>query len=1103
MIKFLFGAAGSGKTTYIINEIGKDALLGTPSILIVPEQEAVQAERLTLELLPPSAQLELEVLNFSRLYNRVCRDLGGLCYSYVTKPMKYLMMWRALRQISPLLDEYSSSADEDPSFVSTMLGIIAELKFAGVSHEDIESAGDKLCDSEPSLSARLSDIGKIYATYEALINEKYSDSADDLSKLCDKLDEYDFFAGKNVYIDSFTSFTAVEHRIIEKIFKSAKNVTVVLPLPNPSYSDISTASIEQSLKTLKKNANRWGGHTDVILDNDNDTRPESLRYLCKNLWDMSYTDTSGAPENAQENIVLEVCSNSYGEVEAAASHILELLRGGARCNEIAIIMRDAKKYAGIIEPALERAGIPFFFSEKKDICALSPIKLILSALRIRRYNWRKSDVISHVKTGLCGFSMRSADLFEEYINTWNISGTRFTDGEWTMNPDGFSDRISERGKVILREANEMREALCEPLQRLFIMLEASENVPDMCRALYDYLVNISLEEKLISLAQKERESGDLKAAEEYATCYSTILYALADVAEALDGASLSVDELYDVLRLVFEQTQIGTIPTSIDEVTVGSASLVRSASPKYVFVLGLCEGEFPANVNDSGLLSEGDRCALSDIGIELGADADTRSSDELMFVKNAFSSARQKLYLFTSTSSIRGESRMPSLPFRRVCALFPTLCAHEFDANDLTYLCGSARSAAMHLRNIASESERASVTSAISEQIPLAATLSSSSVSTRECRVDPELIRSLVGDKIYVSPTSLEKYIKCPFSYYASYLLSLREQKYGSFRANNFGSFIHYVLEHMIRACVPSSEDSSLMSHEEIVALTGKVAEDYIKLIAPDASLNAPRMKHLYTKLKKLSVLLIENIIKEFSESDFRPAFFELKINGRDGNPQALVLPLENGAEVVLRGFIDRVDLWKDGDNVYVRIVDYKTGSKDFDLSDVALGLNTQMLLYLFSVCANPCSKIISKANISSDGKVLPAGITYLSSAMPKISLNDLESTDEEIMRLGEDALSRSGLILNDEKILNAISHSSNRDFLLGISKNKENKYVGKALIDAESFGELNEQIKQTLTDIAERIYQGIADCAPLEYGSQDPCKYCAVKAMCRKNDLK
>ncbi len=1100
MINFLFGDSANTMTEHLCKMLADDAKAGISSILIVPEQEAVGAEHMTLHSLPSSAQLTLEVLNFSRLYNRVCREYGGLCYSYITHPLKHLMMWKTLRTVYPLLGEYSENAQSDNAFEKTMLSCISELKAASITTQDLENTAQKLKNENPSLSARLSDIALIYATYDLSVSEQYSDSSDDLSRLCDILDEHDFFNGKNVYISSFTSFTAIEHKVIDRIFKCAKNTTVTIPLLSPSFSDIATASIEDSLRTLKKNANKWGGHEDITVDADKSLIPYQLDYLKENLWNLANADIADKPP-CDGRIVMELCDNSYDEAEAAAGHILELMRSGARCRDITVIMRDAQKYRGIIEPCFDRAGIPYFFSEKTDICATAPIKHLLSLLRIKQYNWRKNDVISHIKTGLCDFSLRDADMLEEYINTWNINGSRFLDGDWSMNPDGFSTRISERGKEILTVANRTRKALCEPLVELFIRLEVSDNIPDMCRAMYTYMENAKLSDKIRELAKKELSFGNRKAADELSSLYDLILKALADIATVTEDIPATVDDFYSVLKLVFDNTDIGTIPSSIEGVTVGSASSLRAGTPKYVFVLGLCEGEFPARVDDSGIFGSADRMYLAENDIILGSNEDMRSSDEMMFVRKAFCAPSERLYLFSSVSDMNGGKRTPSLPFKRVESLFSDLSVHRYFAHDLRYLALSPNSAASHLRNIRTSSEKAAAKAAIGEHLPLVLELADTSVSTDSCRISPTLVKDIVGDKIYISPSSLEKYVKCPFSYYASYMLSLRETKYGRFGANHIGDFVHYVLENIIRFALPFNADDTPPTREQIRNEISLTVQKYIDLICPDSALKTKRMEHLYARLTRLSTLIIDNVLSEFDDSDFRPAFFELHINGKDGNPDTLALPLQNGASIVLKGFIDRVDLWRDEDDVYIRIVDYKTGSKQFALSDIELGLNTQMLLYLCAVCTNSGARIRQAASLDNDQNPLPAGVVYLSSAIPRTALSTFDTGESEIISMAEAKLSRSGIILNDEKIINAASHTGSKEILMGITQ-KDGVYTGKPLIGGEQLYGLFDKIKDTLTEIGDKIYSGIADCSPIDVGGTDPCKYCELKPICRKNNF-
>ena len=1100
MITFIYGTYGSGKTTALLDAIRKDTDRGIHTFLIVPDQDAVQSEHRTLELLPSSAQLHLEVLSFSRLYNRVCREYGGLSYRYITKPIRHLLMWQVLSEAAPLLQEYGSLAQTDAvSLCDIMLSTLGECKANGITAQQLETAAQNLSADDP-LAIRLRDLAFIFASFDRLVSENYSDSSDDLSRLHQLLLKHPFFKDANVYIDSFTSFTGMEHKIIERIFAQANNITLTIPLTSPDDTDLSTESVRASLSTLLRSAKDHGDLRQMVLHGNRRTTSASIAYLSENLWRM---DAEKMQALSDGSIRMEICDTPYAEADAAAAHVLELLRAGERCHDIVVLVRDPEKYHGILEPAFEKCQIPYFFSQKTDFCTLPPIKLLLSALRIKQYHWQKSDVISHIKTGLYDFSERSIDLFEEYVNTWNLRGARFTEGDWTMNPDGFVEKVSERGEEILSAANEIRRALTEVLERFFILLEAANNVPKQCKAVYRYFEEIGLEEKLSQFAKDELLRGRRKEATELKTLYGVILNTLAEIATAMPEEELTPEEFFLILQMVFSKIEIGTIPTSVDEVMIGSAASLRVSHAKYVFILGLCEGEFPAAVTDRGLFSSADRKTLSSVGIEFSADstADARASDELMYVQRAFATPSCGLYLFTSVAELNGQTRTPSLPFRRARALFENLEEHRYFANDLHYLSGAPRSAAAQLRSLEREEDREALKKALSEYLPEVEQLSSAPVTDPICHIMQENLPMKKDDLIRFSATRFEAYVKCPFNYYCTYELGLREKKQANFRASMMGSFIHYILEHLIRFATETSEDGCFPSDEVLLQKAELLVEEYIEKITPSKEKDSQRLRHLYLRLKRLAVLMLKNIIEEFSQSDFVPEFFELPFNGTDSNPSPMEFTFSNGTRVSFSGVVDRVDLLRRDGETYVRIVDYKTGSKTFSLEDISHGINLQMLLYLFAICRTPNASFGQRMGLSVHQSPSPAGIVYLSANIPTIEAEDYD-TEESVLQKASDSFKRSGLLLKDEDILLAMNRDLSPKFLAGIKRNKDGELVGKSLVSKEAFDELYRKIETTVEKITTELRDGCANATPTDCLGQDPCSYCHMKPICRRSDI-
>ena len=760
-------------------------------------------------------------------------------------------------------------------------------------------------------------------------------------------------------------------------------------------------------------------------------------------------------------------------------------------------MRTDFGYIGIIEPAFEKNGIPFFFSEKTDLCSVPAVKLILTALRIKQYNWRKNDVIAHIKTGLCAVSSRDADLFEEYINTWNIQGARFLDGDWSMNPDGFTEQISERGLKILAAANQVRRQITEPLEKFFVLLDGAESLPDMCRAIYGYLTDIGLESKLSELSIKEFERHQVKRSKETAAIYGIILTTLSDIANALPDVSVTTEELIAILNIVFGKTDIGTIPTSVDEVIIGSASTLRTANPKYSFVLGLCEGEFPATVNDTGLLASADRTALEKLGIELSGNSDTRSSDELMYVQRAFASPSEKLFVFTSKAEISGKGKNPSLPFLRIKKLFPELVVHQYSGTELDYLSPAPRAAASLIRSLRNSPEGMALGKAIEAYLPDAPRLSMLDSDASECSVSPEITSEVFGSKLNFSATRFEAYVKCPFNYYCSYVLGLREKKKAKFQANTIGTFIHYILEELLREAVPQEGDITLLDDEQLIAKVSASVSAYVKRIYPSELGSSKKLEHLYTRLTNLAFLLIRNLVEEFSHSRFRPYFYELKANGKDGNPAPLIFKLENETEVSFSGIIDRVDVYKNNGEVYLRVVDYKTGSKHFSFDDIKRGLNTQMLLYLFTLCRSTEQGFRNAIGVEEGKSPIPAGAIYLSANIPIVEAEEYESR-EDILKKVESELKRSGVILSDEDILLAMNDEISPRFLAGVKCNQKGEIKGAPLVSGESFEGLFDQLEQVIVNISAEVLGGKASAEPLVTDGDSACRYCNMKPICR-----
>lgn len=1096
MVHFIYGPCGSGKTTVLYKYLESDIKQEKKVFFIVPEQETVAVERRISSMFSPSAQLNVDVLNFSRLCNKIFRMHGGLSYNTATKQVKALIMWNTIRGLFPLLEEYRATDTGDFSLTQKMLSAYQELKAYCVSPQALENACAKI-DSVSSSYAKLRDISLIYSAYISSLEEKFSDSSDDISKAINILESNNVFEGASVYLDSFAGFTKQELEFISKISALASELYISLPIPTPNDKSIHLESLRQTVLKLKKHLGN-SKYDEIYLDNIKRTDSSALKYLQSNIWNFEATSFT---ENIGGDIKAFICDTPYSESDIVASEIRKEIKKGARFNEIAIILRDSEKYKGILDASLEKYGIPYFMSEKTDLVSKSLSKFLFSALKIKETNWRASNVIAYLKSGYADIDPFDVDIFEDYVNTWNINGNKFLGEKWTMNPDGYSSKITQRGEKILKTANQVREKVVTSLSLFFTQLDASESVKEMCAATLEFLKSSDIPEKVRRSCSENLASGNKKAADEDMKLYSLMLNILYDLSSVLEDEKLSFEEFSAALNLMFAESDIGTIPTSADEVTVGSASMLRAGNIKIVYIMGLNEGEFPASVKDNGIFNDNDKILLENLNINLSSDTTIKTSEELFFLYRALCTPSKNLVLSSSSLTSDGSSQRQSIAMERLKALFPSLTMikeSEMSLMDRIWNIETAKDVYSHIKKFNGVQGIADIIAEQSEGERFIDSLNTP-LSQKKCSISPEIVNEIFSPKLSMTQSRLEKYVLCGFDYYCTYILGLRESKKAIFQLNDIGTFIHYILEMFMKEITADGKLNLTLSDDEIDTILKKTVHNYLFELLGENYAISNRTKHLFMRLNKLSFMIAKNLINEFKVSDFYPSYFELKVGMGDGSIDALEFKLKDGSVITLRGIADRVDTYKKDGNVYIRVVDYKTGSKEFSFEDLKDGLNTQLLIYLFSICNLENKEMFG---CDDNGILIPAGIQYLSSNAPVVSV-DQYCENDEIESLIQNEFSRTGLLTNDSDIIHAINHDLDPKIVSKIKINDDGTMIGKSLVSANGFDEIYEMLSETIVRVAESMKDGIADAIPLRMGEKAPCRYCKMKSICRSSVCK
>lgn len=1083
MLEIIFGRPRSGKTHRIISEIQKSVQNKRKTYLIVPEQQVFVSESM-LATLDPSSWQYLQVISFTGLLELVFTKYGGLTYKKVSDGAKHLLVWHSARQTSDFLTQFAG-VKIDPAFADMMLFTIDELSALGITPDDLE---EKIKGAnDPEFISKMKDLILIYSSYKASVEQKLGGdillSDDLLLKLCETMSLNNFFEGADVYIDSFSDFTGIEFKILEKIIRGANKTAISLSLAGRGCDDIHTESVRDTLKRITAFArNNYIEISDVICDFQDEYIPKDLTYLEKNLWDFKITK-SDFDSCDKSSISLATCKNPYEEAEYIALKILEFKNQGYKYSQMAVIPRDAESKKGIINAVFDKYSIPYFYSEKTDLSTSSAARLISAALKCVSYNFKLDDILTLVKTGLCPIEPEECDMFEDYCVTWNINGSLYKEKAWSMNPDGYSLKVSERGEKILSAANKVRDIIIPPLLTLAEKIHAAnKNVKSICRAIYEYIDEVELESRLSMLCELELSLGNVREAGEILRMYDYVISSLTDLSLILGDECMSIDEVSSALEILLSHTDIGSVPAINDYVTVGSASTLRVENSKIVFIPGLVEGEFPSNVSTNGIIKASDKDILQSLGIDIPSTAQKLAADELSFAHRAISKPHDKLILTKYSFDLGGQNKSPSIVWNRALFLLPYL-KNEVEVFDIE-----------RIKLIYKEELRRILQSDVKDDednLNIGATdiyTSSDMLSTfaeneeKEDNstieaIDPSLARLVLGDTIYLSKSGISTFALCPYRYWCENVLKLRESKAGSMNVADIGTYVHFVLEKLLGS--EKLDDGSLpsLNKNQILSKINAISEEYIDRIG---FIPSPSMLYEISRYRNIAYAMVMSVFEEFANSSFKIVSMEQSLSQK--KPGALK-PLnidinvtdDFKSKIVLTGDIDRVDAYKNENGIYVRIVDYKTGTNTFSIDKVSEGNELQLPIYLFSAASkeNKLNPIFN----NTEGKEL-----YAASAM---FLSTKESS-------GKITPLRSGFILNDEEILHAASATLDSN-ILGVKKDKNTgDFVGNCL-NEDGIASMKKILVDTVTDVARNLYSGKAERCP----SQDACKYCKIRQTC------
>ena len=1080
-LNFILGPAGAGKTSHLLAGLREALEKGREAILLVPEQYSFEAELAVQRAVGPRLALRAEVLSFTRLCHAVFRVLGGVGVRSVTPAGRYLLLSLAVSELADTLKVYKKSS-LSPAFLETLAAVIAEFKGAGITPARLEEIA-RGC-QPGALEDKLSDLSALYSAFQALLAQGYADPDDDLIRACSLLRGGDFFAGKQIFVDGFTTFMAGEFELLSLLIAQAEEITFAFTADQMQDDQEGMgvfSPAKEAMERLKRSARQAG------VKVGSPVRLKSpRRYQRPALAHLSATFFLSRPPKFPESpagITFRPAGDPYREFEQAAVQIAGLVREeGYRYREIALIARETAPYLRAVESVFLREGIPFFIDERREVENTPLAGGLLAALEAVRSNLDGEAVLAYAKTPLPGFSADAVAGLENYCYIWSVGGKLWEEA-WQNNPRGLAGPLTEQDKLELEALNAARQAVIGPLTAL---REGIKNCDGrgFARAVFAFLEEIGAAENLTSFADNLPQGERETFLDESAQLWDSLMDILDLFGAALGTSVLPGGRFAELLRLALGSAEIGLRPQTLDEVLVGKADRIRPGAVRAAFVIGGAEGQFPPDPAVGGVFTEEERRRMIELGAEIGGNTLARAVLERFYCYHALTIPAERLFVSYPLQKQSGAECRPSWMLARLLEIFPKLEAAPPPAFGEVYSAGAARELlAAHYRE--DTPQTAALIALLGGEENLRG-LARAAFKGERGIDDRQTARALFGERMALSPSRVERYHRCAFSYFARDGLGLRRRERVAFTPLESGSVLHHVLQVMTQRHGRALFD---LPTREMKREIEQIIDGYLSDRVARLDTLPRRFRYLFERLSGTLVRVLRRLGEEFAQSQYTPVAFELPIRA-GGEDQARVSPLElrtaEGVRVRVEGVVDRVDVMERGKNRYLRVVDYKSGGKQFRLDDVVCGLNLQMLLYLFT---------IAERGEGALGGCIPAGVLYMPVVARPVSGQrgtDAQTAETEAQKQWK----MSGLLLDDEESLRGMERDLGGIFIPA-KMGKEGLDARSALAGKAEMGRLSRKIRELIGEMADCLALGKVPARPLRSSDFDPCDYCELTALC------
>ena len=1098
-LQFVMGPSGSGKSHYLYQKVTKESIENPDKnyIVLVPEQFTMQTQKDLVMSSPRKGIMNVDVLSFNRLAYRIFEETGEKDHVILDDVGKNFVLRKIAGDCESELKILGSNLKKT-GYISEMKSVISEFGQYDVQVSDLEEMlGDM--DGNTNLYYKLCDMKVVYQEFQNFLKDKYITGEEVLEILCDSVPHSKILAGSTVVLDGFTGFTPIQNKLLKALMKVCEKVVVTVTMDqreNPfvySHPYQLFALSKQMVVALTEIAKteRVEIEDPVYLYQKPVYRfenNEALGFLESHLFRYSKEHY----DMLQDSVQIWCAKNPQEEIDFAAQKIRRIVREQKyRYRDIAVITSDQTAYANHIEKIFEKYEIPVFMDHKRSILLNSFVEYLRSLLNMVEQNFTYESVFRYLRTGLAGFGDEEIDILENYVVALGVRGYSKWQEKWLR-------RTRNMVEADLAQVNSIREKFVTRIEEVVEVLKRRhKTVREVTTAIHDFFLKEEIQQRVKEYELYFAEQGELALEKEYAQVYRIVIELFDKFVELLGEERISMKEYCELLDAGLEQAKVGIIPPSVDQVVVGDVERTRLKDVKVILFVGVNDAFIPGNTNKGGIISEHDRDKFMEKGLSLAPGSKEKTFIQKFYLYLMLTKPTEQIILLYSKSSSEGNSLRPAYLVADLLKMFSKMkvqeVKHDLSEQELTEKSGVSflvEGLQNHHEGLSEEwqelytwyKKNPDWAERINQVVEAAFYENPKDI------LSTETAKKLYGEVLENSVTRLENFSACAYSHFLTYGLRLKERDVYQFQAVDLGNLFHGALERFSKKMEHAGCTWTTITDEQKEMFIENSVEECIVDYGNTILYSSARNEYVITRLKRMIRRTVWALIKQLKNSSFTPKGYEISFGGTTPISSSNI-QLDELGRMRLRGKIDRVDICEDEEHVYVKIMDYKTGAKAFDLGELCYGLQMQLVLYM-----NAAMELEQRKQ--PDKQVIPAGIFYYQIQDPVVDKErDLDKVERAILK----ELRPDGVVNASKEVIDLLEKSNDGVYTaIPVSFNKDGSLSKKSqVLTQDEFKLISEFAKHQAKETGKKILEGNIDVAPYELGDRTGCDYCPYHAVC------